>query len=54
MPANPSNRNSQSWLDRPEELKELFAQNHLWFQQEYKRLLAAQASLTQHLDRLGG
>jgi hypothetical protein len=52
MPEDPHSRNPQSWLDRPQELKELFTQNHLWFQQEHKKLLAAQASLAEHLRQL--
>jgi len=46
------NGSGESRLDRMERLLADLADGHRWFAEEHKRLLAAQAKLTERLHRL--
>jgi hypothetical protein len=52
MPGTHENGSGESRLDRMERLMADQAEGHRWFAEEYKRLLAAEAKLTETLDRL--
>jgi hypothetical protein len=52
MPGMDENGSGESRLDRMERLMADLAEGHRWFDQEYKRLLEAQARLDEALDRL--
>ncbi len=52
MPGTHENRSDESRLDRMERLMASLAEGHQWFNEEHKRLLAAQVKLTETLDRL--
>ena len=52
MPGTHENESGESRLDRMERLMADLAEGHRLFDQEYKRLLEAQARLDEALDRL--
>jgi hypothetical protein len=53
MPGTHEN-GSESRMDRLEGLMELVIEDHIRFSGEHKQLLAAQVSLTDHVDKLAG
>ncbi|HEV8416915.1 MAG TPA: hypothetical protein VGQ49_25185 [Bryobacteraceae bacterium] len=52
MPGTHENGSGGSRLDRMERLMAGLKEGHRWFDEEYKRLLEAQARLSETLDRL--
>ena len=52
MPGTHENESGESRLDRMERMMAELAEGHVWFDEEHKRLLAAQAALAESLNRI--